>query len=497
MKVQEIILESAAWRRKEGKSKAGGLNAKGVASYRRENPGSKLKTAVTTKPSKLNAGSKAAKRRKSFCARMGGVKGPMKKPNGEPTRKALALRKWNCHESIENTTNEGWKSKLAGAALAGAAAFGGGHAQSADLGMNTAKSELQTRASSSKQMVSPGTPEQAKLDPRYKTDPAFRKEVDAAMQIGVRENDQYQQGVAEGAPELLKAEMPLVRHVEQELADKGWQKGDDDYDKVFSSTIAMYRKFGNVDAINQVVTEGPSLPSTLKSITANGEPITQLYGKLKAMAKRWVDNNGSLKGFHRNAAGQSAQWFNNFYFDKLQNDLYALTKQAPKYAPPLISFLKDASESRERRINFIEISSSLPPILFKIGERIKDENLMQFARSWEARKDEYDLYLSQLESEVGGDDDFDYPGEKPEKSKVPGQQNAQAEQIVNNVLSNLPKNVAGEIRNAIARAPNKIQALHQELTKRNIQGVAEEIKPHSIKVEDIMMELRNKLKYDN
>ena len=91
-----ILYETAAWRRKEGKSKKGGLNAKGVASYRRENPGSKLQTAVTTKPSKLKPGSKAAKRRKSFCARMGGVKGPMKKPNGKPTRKALALRKWNC-----------------------------------------------------------------------------------------------------------------------------------------------------------------------------------------------------------------------------------------------------------------------------------------------------------------------------------------------------------------------------------------------------------------
>jgi hypothetical protein len=90
------LYETAAWRRKEGKSKKGGLNAKGVASYRRENPGSKLQTAVTTKPSKLKKGSKAAKRRKSFCARMGGVKGPMKKPNGKPTRKALALRKWNC-----------------------------------------------------------------------------------------------------------------------------------------------------------------------------------------------------------------------------------------------------------------------------------------------------------------------------------------------------------------------------------------------------------------
>jgi len=85
-----------AWTRSEGKDPKGGLNRKGVASYRRANPGSKLKMAVTTPPSKLKKGSKAANRRKSFCARMSGVKGPAKKPNGEPTRKTLALRKWNC-----------------------------------------------------------------------------------------------------------------------------------------------------------------------------------------------------------------------------------------------------------------------------------------------------------------------------------------------------------------------------------------------------------------
>jgi hypothetical protein len=88
--------KTAAWTRKEGKNPTGGLNAKGVASYRRENPGSKLKMAVTTKPSKLAPDSKDAKRRKSFCARMSGVKGPMKDEKGKPTRKALALKKWNC-----------------------------------------------------------------------------------------------------------------------------------------------------------------------------------------------------------------------------------------------------------------------------------------------------------------------------------------------------------------------------------------------------------------
>jgi hypothetical protein len=76
------------------KSSTGGLTQKGRDAYNAK--GANLKAPVTTPPSKLSPDSKAAKRRKSFCARMGGMEGPMKKPNGEPTRKALALRKWNC-----------------------------------------------------------------------------------------------------------------------------------------------------------------------------------------------------------------------------------------------------------------------------------------------------------------------------------------------------------------------------------------------------------------
>jgi hypothetical protein len=77
------------------KNPTGGLTQKGRDHYNRET-GGHLKAPVTTPPSKLKAGSKAANRRKSFCARMSGVKGPMTKPNGKPSRKALALRKWNC-----------------------------------------------------------------------------------------------------------------------------------------------------------------------------------------------------------------------------------------------------------------------------------------------------------------------------------------------------------------------------------------------------------------
>lgn len=91
------MAKTAAWQRKEGKDPKGGLNAKGVASYRRENPGSKLQTAVTTPPSKLKPGSKDAARRKSFCARSAGQMKQFPEAAKDPnSRLRLARKKWNC-----------------------------------------------------------------------------------------------------------------------------------------------------------------------------------------------------------------------------------------------------------------------------------------------------------------------------------------------------------------------------------------------------------------
>jgi hypothetical protein len=79
------MAKTPAWTRKEGKSPSGGLNQKGRDSYNKQ-------TGGHLKPPQPEGGA----RKKSFCARMSGVEGPMKKPNGEPTRKALALKKWKC-----------------------------------------------------------------------------------------------------------------------------------------------------------------------------------------------------------------------------------------------------------------------------------------------------------------------------------------------------------------------------------------------------------------
>jgi hypothetical protein len=91
------MAKTEAWQRKEGQSKTGGLNSKGIASYRKANPNSKLKKAVTTPPSKLKEGSKDAKRRKSYCARSAGQAKKFPKAAKDPnSRLNLARKKWNC-----------------------------------------------------------------------------------------------------------------------------------------------------------------------------------------------------------------------------------------------------------------------------------------------------------------------------------------------------------------------------------------------------------------
>ena len=87
------------WQKVNRKDKTDGLSQKAVNAYRKENPGSKLKTAVTKDPKKLKKGSKSAKRRLSFCRRMKGMKKKLTsaKTSRDPdSRINKALRRWNC-----------------------------------------------------------------------------------------------------------------------------------------------------------------------------------------------------------------------------------------------------------------------------------------------------------------------------------------------------------------------------------------------------------------
>jgi len=101
-RVKQDMDEGENWSKYNHK-RVGGMSKKSVNSYRRSHPGSKIQTAVTTKPSKLKKGSKAAKRRASFCARMRGMKKhrtgakTAHDPNSNINK---SLRRWHC-ESVE------------------------------------------------------------------------------------------------------------------------------------------------------------------------------------------------------------------------------------------------------------------------------------------------------------------------------------------------------------------------------------------------------------
>lgn len=112
MRANEIINED--WQSVNKKDKTDGMSKKAVNAYRRENPGSKLKTAVTTKPSKLKKGSKASKRRSSYCSRSAGQQKMHNISCAKTPDKAIckARRRWNCEsiEALEQMLDEAcWK----------------------------------------------------------------------------------------------------------------------------------------------------------------------------------------------------------------------------------------------------------------------------------------------------------------------------------------------------------------------------------------------------
>jgi len=217
--------------------------------------------------------------------------------------------------------------------------------------------------------------------------------------------------------------------------------------------------------------EGTSIDSTLRAIINDvGEPITNVYGTMKFQAKKYMENHGELgRGFRMVAAGVGGRWVQNMYVGRLQNELYDLCKYNTRRTVDLQEFLRgvETDGELEMKRSFGNIANNLPPILAKLGEQINAPQLTRNAQRWMQNKAEYERYLMDLEA--AGDEPDDIPvRSKPPKSNAVGQQNAQVDSIINNVLGKVPKSIAGDIRNAIARAPNKLAALKAELDRHNI-----------------------------
>lgn len=228
--------------------------------------------------------------------------------------------------------------------------------------------------------------------------------------------------------------------------------------------------------------ESISLNTTVKAIANDiGEPITSMYATLKKMAKQYYDNNGDLKRFGLVAAGVGSRWFQQYYVNKMQTDLYDLTRQSPTHAAELKQFLrgKMIKDNLVMPKSFSDLNKELPEILARMGSKMGADALKNNAKLWVHNKQDYEDFINKLVNGKGGDDDGDGYGapatvDTPSKDALLGKQRNHAEEIVNDVLRKLSSSVAGDIRNAIARAPNKLQALQQELQRRKIAPPMEE-----------------------
>jgi pterin-4a-carbinolamine dehydratase len=237
------------------------------------------------------------------------------------------------------------------------------------------------------------------------------------------------------------------------------------------------------EGMESMLDEGVSTKSSIKSILATADSITKVYSDLKTMAEKWVYNNGSLKGFHRNAAGVGKRWYDTFFWNKMENDLRILLQENPKAANKIKDFF-NIERDEKGHVSFTTIARSLPRILNHVGEMLGDDDLKRFGAGWYRKQADYEDYLGRVEAEVNDEDDDFTPAPKQPKDNVVGRQNAAAEDVVNQILRSIDKKAAGEIRNAIAREPNKLQALQRELAKRNIK-VGEDIQEGKFRKRDI------------
>lgn len=239
--------------------------------------------------------------------------------------------------------------------------------------------------------------------------------------------------------------------------------------------------------LRELLIEGPSAKSTIASIVADiGNPIESVYANLKNMAEKFYENKGNLKGFGLLSAGVGARWYNNFYFNRLQNELYDLARLAPKYSSELKEFLRGEDRDGELKLpkRFSMISRELPQILENMGRKIDSAELTRAALRWQRLKRDYENFLANLDNDENDEYD-DKP--KPVKSNISAQQNQQAQNIINTALKKLSPKIAGDIRNSIARSPNQLLALQQELERRglDVNALGENASPGATASADI------------
>jgi len=236
------------------------------------------------------------------------------------------------------------------------------------------------------------------------------------------------------------------------------------------------------EIVGKPVFESVSLPSTLKIVASSiGNPVTAVYAQLNELAQRWSEKHNNMRGFFRLIEpGVESRWFDQ-QGSELVSHLHHLADQAPSQAAAALrSFLRDVDQ-----MSFRQMASKLTPILIQIARDCNSEHLQRNAQEWRKQEMEYEQDLAEYAKYA----ESDYKQSPMKKGAGPSmsdtrstkvdlaaaerraelaRQRSQAEDMVNDILRRLPKGVAGDIRNALAREPNKLYALQRELAARNI-----------------------------
>lgn len=225
--------------------------------------------------------------------------------------------------------------------------------------------------------------------------------------------------------------------------------------------------------------DGISYETTLRSIISSlGSPTSNLYVQFKISAENYYASSYDPEG--RDAwpgikSMLSNRWKEDVWKDSLLGDLQNLCKFKSIQCQELKDYISalNAEQYRENT-KFKNLEANLPGILMRVAKRLKEKRLFEIAKKWRERIKEFEEYQENLKEKANEYTD-DYgrrtsslqPEPKP-RDDLSGKQASTAEDIVNNVLKQLPKKIAGEVRNAIARSPNKLMALQKELSDRNI-----------------------------
>lgn len=250
------------------------------------------------------------------------------------------------------------------------------------------------------------------------------------------------------------------------------------------------------------------------------DPIRIVYNTKEEILQKFLDNKHSytpLKSARLPTSGPGAKWVRNTYEVNVQDTLYRIVKSDPKNTQEIKNFL--SSQAETGLVSFSKIEQTLIPILRKYAAKVNHRYLARILDQAVSMRNQYNAFEAQASEEneknfagvEKGDkradgtllgrvtdrnafkssarnDDTTYysslgqgytPDEETDiaqhrqadnaRKQLSGQQGSAAEDMVNAILGSLPPRIAGDIRNAISRSPNRLQALQRELTARGIK----------------------------